>query len=161
MSTEPHDLVIVAAGIVTAYASRNPVVVSDIAELIGTVHNALQEAADGKAAVVPAEPTLVPAVPIRKSITGTHIICLENGLKFRSLKRHLLTYYGLTPDAYRAKWGLPADYPMVAPDYAAERSKLAKSTGLGRKKVEPPPPPPPQEPAPKAKRGRPKKVTIV
>ncbi|MCW1841748.1 MucR family transcriptional regulator [Prosthecomicrobium hirschii] len=161
MSTEPHDLVILAAGIVTAYATRNPVAVPDIAELIGTVHNALQEAADGKAAVVPAEPALVPAVPIRKSITGTHIICLENGLKFRSLKRHLLTYYGLTPDAYRAKWGLPADYPMVAPDYAAERSRLAKSTGLGRKKVEPPPPPPEPEPAPKPRRGRPPKVATA
>lgn len=159
MSTEPHGLVVLAAGIVTAYASRNPVPVSDLAELIGAVRSALRDAATGKATAAPAAPALIPAVPIRKSITPTHIVCLENGLKFRSLKRHLMTYYGLTPEAYRAKWGLPADYPMVAPDYAAERSRLAKAAGLGRKAMEPSPPPP--EPAPKPKRGRPPKVATA
>ncbi|TIU43193.1 MAG: MucR family transcriptional regulator, partial [Mesorhizobium sp.] len=85
---------------------------------------------------------LKPAISIRKSVTPDHIICLEDGKKFKSLKRHLSTHYGLTPDAYRAKWGLPADYPMVAPNYAATRSALAKTMGLGRKPVEP------EQPAP-------------
>ena len=157
MSTEPNNLVTIAAGIVTAYACRNNLPVSELAALIGTVHNALQEAAAGKGSTV--EPKLVPAVPVRKSVTDEHIVCLEDGKTFKSLRRHLMTSYGLTPDAYRAKWGLPGDYPMVASNYAAERSKMAKDRGFGRKKVELPPPPP--TPAPKAKRGRPRKVATA
>lgn len=85
----------------------------------------------------PAEP-LVPAVPVKKSIQPDHIVCLEDGKSFKSLKRHLQCSYGLTPDQYRAKWGLPAEYPMVAPNYAAQRSELAKTMGLGRKRPSPP-----------------------
>ncbi len=83
----------------------------------------------------PAAPVeLVPAVPVRKSITNDYIVCLEDGKKFKSLKRHLRTHFNMTPDEYRQKWGLPADYPMVAPNYSATRSKLAKDNGLGTKK---------------------------
>lgn len=82
--------------------------------------------------VAPVE--LVPAVPIRKSVTPEYIVCLEDGKKFKSLKRHLRTHFNMTPDEYRQKWGLPADYPMVAPNYSATRSKLAKDSGLGTKK---------------------------
>ncbi|TGQ22528.1 MucR family transcriptional regulator, partial [Mesorhizobium sp. M00.F.Ca.ET.216.01.1.1] len=98
---------------------------------IGQVHAALKGTAG--ASISAEEPeVLKPAISIRKSVTPDHIICLEDGKKFKSLKRHLSTHYGLTPDAYRAKWGLPADYPMVAPNYAATRSAVAKTTGLGR-----------------------------
>ena len=93
-----------------------------------------------------------PAVPIRKSVTAEYIVCLEDGRKLKMLKRHLSTTYAMTPDQYRAKWNLPADYPMVAPAYAEKRSDLAKSNGLGRRHPEPEPQP---VPAPK-KRGRPK-----
>ncbi|MET3597623.1 putative transcriptional regulator [Mesorhizobium shonense] len=118
------------AEVVSAYVSNNPVPVGDIPALIDRVHGALKSAGGG-AAEKPE--TLTPAVPIRKSVTPDYIISLENGKKFKSLKRHLSVHYGLTPDEYRAKWGLPADYPMVAPNYAAARSSLAKSMGLGRK----------------------------
>ncbi|CDX53242.1 Putative MucR family transcriptional regulatory protein y4pD (fragment) [Mesorhizobium plurifarium] len=117
------------AEVVSAYVSNNPVPVGDLPALIDRVHGALKSA--GGAAEKPE--ALTPAVPIRKSVTPDYIISLEDGKKFKSLKRHLSVHYGLTPDEYRAKWGLPADYPMVAPNYAAARSSLAKSMGLGRK----------------------------
>ena len=121
-----------AATIVAAYLSRNSIAREEIAGLISTVSDALRAAAAGPAK--PAEPEpLVPAVPIRKSITDEFIVCLEDGKRFKSLKRHLMTRYGMTPEAYRQKWGLPSDYPMVAPSYAATRSALARSAGLGRK----------------------------
>ncbi|AZO32010.1 MULTISPECIES: MucR family transcriptional regulator [unclassified Mesorhizobium] len=142
-------LIELTADVVSAYVSSNPVPVGELPALIGQVHAALKGTAG--ASISAEEPeVLKPAISIRKSVTPDHIICLEDGKKFKSLKRHLSTHYGLTPDAYRAKWGLPADYPMVAPNYAATRSALAKTMGLGRKPVEP------EQPAP-AKRTR-KKV---
>ena len=121
-----------AADIVSAYVSNNTVAAGELPSLIGQVYSALQHTA-GAAAAPAAEP-LNPAVPIRKSVTPDHIVCLEDGKKFKSLRRHLRTHYNLTPDEYRAKWGLPADYPMVAPNYAASRSELAKKMGLGQQR---------------------------
>ncbi len=119
------------ADIVSAYVSNNNVRAEDLATLISEVHSALKEAPNGKAKPAP-EPQ-EPAVPIKKSVTPDYIISLESGQKFKSLKRHLMNSYGMTPDEYRAKWGLPRDYPMVAPNYAKSRSELAKTMGLGRK----------------------------
>ncbi|MET2832470.1 MucR family transcriptional regulator [Mesorhizobium shangrilense] len=129
-------LIELTADVVSAYVSNNPVPVGDLPALIGQVHAALKGTAGSVSA---AEEQLVvkPAVPIKKSVTPDYIISLEDGKKFKSLKRHLSTHYGLTPDEYRAKWGLPSDYPMVAPNYAAARSALAKTMGLGRKPKEP------------------------
>ncbi|RAZ71806.1 MucR family transcriptional regulator [Mesorhizobium atlanticum] len=123
-------LIELTAEVVSAYVSNNPVPVGDLPALIDRVHGALKSAGGGAAEERQA---LTPAVPIRKSVTPDYIISLEDGKKFKSLKRHLSVHYGLTPDEYRAKWGLPSDYPMVAPNYAAARSSLAKSMGLGRK----------------------------
>ncbi|RUZ72477.1 MucR family transcriptional regulator, partial [Mesorhizobium sp. M7A.F.Ca.US.006.01.1.1] len=123
--------------------------VGELPALIGQVHAALKGTAG--TSVSAEEPVVLkPAVSIRKSVTPDYLICLEDGKKFKSLKRHLSTHYGLTPNDYRTKWGLSADYPMVAPNYAATRSALAKTMGLGRKPVEL------EKPAP-AKRAR-KKV---
>ena len=119
------------ADIVSAYVSNNNVRAEDLATLISEVHFALQKAPNGKAEPAP-EPQ-EPAVPIKKSVTPDYIISLESGQKFKSLKRHLMNSYGMTPDEYRAKWGLPRDYPMVAPNYAKSRSEIAKTMGLGRK----------------------------
>ncbi len=118
-----------AAEIVSAYVSANSVAAQDLPALIRTVHSVLREVsgAPGAAQDVPQEP----AVPVKKSVTPDFIICLEDGKKFKSLKRHLRTRYNMTPEEYRAKWGLPHDYPMVAPNYAKERSNLAKRMGLG------------------------------
>jgi predicted transcriptional regulator len=124
-------LIELTADVVSAYVSNNPVPVGDLPALIGQVHAALKGTAGSVTAEEP-EP-LKPAVPIKKSVAPDYIICLEDGKKFKSLKRHLSTHYGLTPDEYRAKWGLSSDYPMVAPNYAAARSALAKTMGLGRK----------------------------
>ena len=121
-----------AADIVSAYVSKNSVPSSDLPALISEVYSALLRVAGG-----PAEPeaeALKPAVPVKKSVTPDHIVCLEDGKKFKSLKRHLRTQYGMTPEQYREKWGLPSDYPMVAPNYAAARSELAKSMGLGQQR---------------------------
>ncbi|RVD39153.1 MucR family transcriptional regulator [Mesorhizobium sp. M4A.F.Ca.ET.020.02.1.1] len=128
-------LIELTADVVSAYVSNNPVPVGDLPALIGQVHAALKGTAGGVSAAEPE--ALKPAVPIRKSVSADYIICLEDGKKFKSLKRHLSTHYGLTPDEYRAKWGLAADYPMVTPNYAAARSALAKTMGLGRKPKEP------------------------
>ncbi len=121
-----------AAGIVSAFVSNNSVQTSELPALISNVHAALAKVGAGTAEQPKAE--LVPAVSIKKSVTPDQIICLEDGKKFKSLKRHLRTAYAMTPDEYRAKWGLPPDYPMVAPNYAAARSELAKNMGLGQKR---------------------------
>lgn len=126
----PRDLVRMAADIAAAYVSANPVQTQDLPALIRTLHNALLEVSG--AVGVTAEATPEPAVSIKKSVTADYIICLEDGKKFKSLKRHLRTRYAMTPDEYRSKWGLAHDYPMVAPNYAKERSNLAKRMGLGQ-----------------------------
>jgi predicted transcriptional regulator len=118
------------AHIVSAYVGNNSVPRTELPALLQAVHDALNRAGTGAAPERP--PMLEPVVPIKKSITPDYIICLEDGKKFKSLKRHLRTAYGLTPEAYRAKWGLPHDYPMVAPGYAKARSELARSMGLGQ-----------------------------
>jgi predicted transcriptional regulator len=125
------DLVDLSADIVCAYVSHNALSVTDLPKLIADVHSALR-ALNGAGASEPAE-ELRPAVPVRKSISPDFLVCLEDGKKFKSLKRHLRTHYNLSPEEYREKWGLPADYPMVAPNYSATRSRLAKDNGLGRK----------------------------
>jgi predicted transcriptional regulator len=127
------SLIELTAEIVSAFVSNNNVGSSDIPALIGDVHTALQRAASGT--VGPRKEPLIPAVPIKKSVTPDSIICLEDGKRFKSLKRHLRTHYDLTPEGYREKWGLPADYPMVAPNYARARSALAKQMGLGQKRA--------------------------
>jgi predicted transcriptional regulator len=120
------------AEIVSAYVSNNTVAAGDIPSLINQVHAALSRVSGGSAEM-PAEP-LKPAVSLKRSITPEHIVCLEDGKKFKSLKRHLRTQYNMTPEQYREKWGLSADYPMVAPNYAAARSQLAKQMGLGQQR---------------------------
>jgi predicted transcriptional regulator len=129
------DLLALAAEIVSAYVSNNSVPAADLPALIQTVQATLAKSANGHIEK-PVE-ALVPAVPIKKSVTPDYIVCLEDGKKFKSLKRHLRATYAMTPEQYRTKWALPADYPMVAPNYAKARSELAKSMGLGqqRKKV--------------------------
>jgi predicted transcriptional regulator len=120
------------ANIVSAYVSNNSVAAGDIPALINQVHAALMRVSNGQGESS-AEP-LKPAVTVKKSITPEHIVCLEDGKKFKSLKRHLRTQYNMTPEQYREKWGLPPDYPMVAPNYAAARSQLAKQMGLGQQR---------------------------
>jgi predicted transcriptional regulator len=119
------------ADIVSAYVSNNTVSGAEIPALISQVYLALVRVSTGAAVAGPAEP-LKPAVPIKRSITPAYLVCLEDGKKFKSLKRHLSTQYQMTPDQYRAKWNLPANYPMVAPKYAAVRSQLARQMGLGQ-----------------------------
>jgi predicted transcriptional regulator len=119
------------ASIVSAYVSNNSVAAADLPALIAQVHSALTRVSDGRESQVDG---LKPAIPIKKSITSDYIICLEDGKKFKSLKRHLRTRYKLTPEQYREKWGLGSDYPMVAPNYAAARSRLAKQMGLGQQR---------------------------
>lgn len=118
------------AEIVAAYVANNPVPAASLAGLITTVHTAVSGLSQPAA---PAPAALTPAVNPKRSVQPDYIVCLEDGKRFKSLKRHLMTRYGLTPEEYRTKWSLPHDYPMVAPNYAAARSKLAKSMGLGRK----------------------------
>jgi predicted transcriptional regulator len=120
------------AKIVSAYVSNNTVAAAEIPGLISQVHTALARVS-GKSGDAPAEP-LKPAVSVKKSITPEYIVCLEDGKKFKSLKRHLRTQYNMTPEQYREKWSLGADYPMVAPNYAAARSQLAKQMGLGQQR---------------------------
>ncbi|WP_119165494.1 MucR family transcriptional regulator [Algihabitans albus] len=117
------------AAVVSAYVRNNSLPTADVTGLIGSVHRALAEL--NASAIEPEAPT--PVVPINKSIQPDHLICLEDGRKLKMLKRHLRTTYGMTPEDYRAKWGLPADYPMVAPSYAKQRSAFAKQIGLGTK----------------------------
>ncbi len=133
------DLLKLASDIVAAYVSNNPIPVSEVPGMIKSIHATL----GGLTSSVPAEASTVqkPAVPVKKSVTSEYIICLEDGKKLKMLKRYLRSRYNLTPDEYRSKWGLPADYPMVAPNYAAQRSEFAKKIGLGR-----------SAPAPKSRR---------
>jgi predicted transcriptional regulator len=120
------------AQIVSAYVSNNSVPATDLSSLISQVHSALTRVSNGQADI-PNEP-LKPAISVKKSITPDHIVCLEDGKKFKSLKRHLRTQYSMTPEQYREKWSLAPDYPMVAPNYAAARSQLAKQMGLGQQR---------------------------
>lgn len=133
MTEQPsdHTIVSLTAEIISAYVSNNAVPRTELAGLIANVHRSFLALQNGGLAEQPAP--LQPAVPIKKSVHDDYIVCLEDGKKFKSLKRHLGVHYNLTPDEYRAKWGLPRDYPMVAPAYAAARSALAKTMGLGRK----------------------------
>lgn len=130
---EQDNLIELTAEIVSAYVSANPVASGDLPGLINQVHTALHRTATG--AVEPAHEPLKPAVAAKKSVMPDYIVCLEDGKKFKSLKRHLRTHYDLTPEEYRDKWGLPPDYPMVAPNYAKARSALAKEMGLGQKRA--------------------------
>jgi len=122
-----------AAEIVSAYVSNNSLPTSELPALLQAVHASLVQLLTGQAVAVETPARKEPAVPVRKSVTPDFIICLEDGKKFKSLKRHLRGAYSLTPDQYRAKWGLPSDYPMVAPNYAKTRSELAAQMGLGQK----------------------------
>src|ERR687889_1729808 len=128
---DKSEVIEMTADIVSAYVGNNSVAAADLPGLIQSVHKALAGVSSGAEpeAAAPKEP----AVPIRRSITPDYLVCLEDGRKFKSLKRHLRTKYNMSPEEYRSKWGLPKDYPMVAPNYAKARSDLAKSMGLGRK----------------------------
>jgi len=126
-----RELLEITVDIVSAYVSNNAIVRADLPDLIDQTFNALRKAEAKE--TQPIQEELDPAVSIKKSVTPDYIICLKCGKNFKSLKRHIRTDYTLTPDEYRAKWGLPYDYPMVAPNYAAFRSALAKKMGLGRK----------------------------
>ncbi|MEI9932122.1 MAG: MucR family transcriptional regulator [Rhizomicrobium sp.] len=129
------DLLKLATEIVSAYVSNNTVTVGELNSVIKSVHATL----GGLAGSMTSEPqtTQKPAVAIKKSITAEYIVCLEDGKKLKMLKRYLRSRYNLSPEEYRSKWGLPADYPMVAPNYAAQRSEFAKKIGLGRSSTPP------------------------
>jgi predicted transcriptional regulator len=129
-STEQAKLIRKTVEIVKAFVSKNTCTVEDLPKLISETHAALT----GQSAVAPEKALPEPAVPISRSVTPEYIVCLEDGKKFKSLKRHLRTHYDLSPEEYREKWGLAADYPMVAPNYAAARSALAKKMGLGQQR---------------------------
>lgn len=128
--TPKAELLALTADIVGAHVSNNAVAVSDLPALIGSVHASLSKLGSVAVVEVPAQQ---PAVSVKASVKPDHLVCLEDGKKQKTLKRHLMTSHGLTPDAYRAKWNLPADYPMVAPNYAAQRREMAIGFGLGRK----------------------------
>jgi predicted transcriptional regulator len=131
-NTSGASFIELTASIVSAYVSNNPVPSAELPALIGQVHMALRRVSTGHGET-PSE-ALKPAVSVKKSITPDYLICLEDGKKFKSLKRHLRTQYDLSPNQYREKWGLGSDYPMVAPNYAAARSDLAKKMGLGQQR---------------------------
>jgi predicted transcriptional regulator len=131
-----EELLRMTADVVAAYVSNNALPTGQLAEVISAVYQSLK-ALEGRGGDQKSEP-LKPAVPIRKSITPDYLICLEDGKKLKMLKRHLRSTYDMTPDDYRQKWGLPADYPMVAPNYAQQRSAFAKKIGLGRGPGRPP-----------------------
>ena len=128
-SADSKELIAWTADIVASYVQNNSVAISDLPELIKTVHESIA----GLSGDSPAEKPQ-PAVSVRRSVTPDYIVCLEDGRKLKMLKRHLATAYGMTPEDYREKWGLPADYPMVAPNYAKQRSSLAKKIGLGKRR---------------------------
>lgn len=130
-TTTEDEKLRLAAKVVAAYVGQNTLPAQQIPELIQSVYQAFQMVSAPEPE--PVIETLKPAVPVKKSITPEYIICLEDGKKLKMLKRHLRTNYGMTPEEYRAKWNLPADYPMVAPNYAEQRSQFAKQIGLGRK----------------------------
>jgi predicted transcriptional regulator len=131
-------LIGLTADIVSAHVANNAVAISDLPLMIANVHGALAGLGGPAAEAAPARPE--PAVSIRSSIKPDYIVCLEDGKKLKMLKRHLMTHYNLTPDAYRQRWGLNADYPMVAPNYAEQRRGLALKIGLGRKRAPATPP---------------------
>src|SRR5438270_2676851 len=131
LETNEDTLLTLTADIVAAHVSNNSVAVNDLPNLIQNVHGALTGIAGSASA---AEPKPEPKVSIRSSVKPDYIVCLEDGKRLKMLKRHLMTHYDLTPDQYRQKWGLSADYPMVAPNYAEQRRALAKSIGLGTKR---------------------------
>jgi len=133
MDNEGNDdtLITLTADIVAAHVSNNSVAVNDLPQLIANVHGALSTL-PGSGSVAETKPE--PKVPIRSSVKPDYIVCLEDGKRLKMLKRHLMTHYQMTPDQYRQKWGLAADYPMVAPNYAEQRRTLAKSIGLGTKR---------------------------
>jgi predicted transcriptional regulator len=151
--SEHQGLLRLTTEIVAAFAGHHTLATGDLPALISSVFQALRTAGQ-----VEAEPTAeappVPAVPIKKSVGPDFLVCLEDGQKLRMLKRHLAMRYQMTPEQYRQRWGLAADYPMVAPNYAAQRSALAKRIGLGRKPAAAAPPAPEPEPAPAAKEPR-------
>jgi predicted transcriptional regulator len=150
------QLLDLTAKIVSAYAANVTLTLAELTDVISSVSGALSQLATGGEATPPAEQA--PAVPIKKSVSADFIICLEDGKKLKMLKRHLKSTYGMTPQAYRTKWNLPRDYPMVAPNYAATRSRLAKQIGLGKSPAKPPVPDEAASAAPK--RGRPRKPPI-
>ena len=137
-SVTSPNFIELAADIVSAYVSNNSVQAAELPALLAAVHGALAQTGHGQREETQAE--LVPAVPVKKSITPDAIICLDDGKRFKSLKRHLRTTYNLTPEQYRTKWNLPHDYPMVAPNYAIARSELAKTMGLGQQRRKGAPP---------------------
>ena len=132
INEQTQGLVELTADIVSAYVANNTLVSQEVPSLIADIHGALLKAAQSR--ITEPKEDLKPAVSIKKSISDEFLICLEDGKKFRSLKRHLMSHYNLTPDQYREKWGLPQGYPMVAPGYAKQRSELAKNMGLGQRK---------------------------
>jgi predicted transcriptional regulator len=150
-NVDPSALVEMTVDLVSSYVANNSVNARDLPELIATVHASMSSL--GVPAPAPEPEKQLPAISIKKSMTDDYLISLEDGKRYKSLKRHL-SGKGLSPDQYRQKWGLPSTYPMVAPAYAKQRSELARSMGLGRKRVEPEPVPAPVP----AKRGRPKKA---
>lgn len=133
-NTAHQEALALTAEIVSSHVANNTVAVSDLPGLIRNVYTALAKLGG---AIEPEKPRQEPAVSVRASVKPDYIVCLEDGKKLKMLKRHLMTHYGLTPDAYRAKWNLPADYPMVAPNYALQRQALAKKIGLGTKRATP------------------------
>ena len=133
MESSEFDLTSLTADIVSAYVANNALSGDKIPDLISSIYGALSRAS--LQGVEPEKVELKPAVAIKKSVTPEYIICLEDGKQFKSLKRHLRTHYDISPEEYREKWGLPHDYPMVAPAYAAARSNLAKNMGLGRRAI--------------------------
>jgi predicted transcriptional regulator len=149
--TERDELIELTADIVTAYVANNPVPAADLAGLIASLHSALKSLAQAKGPEPEAKEPQKPAVNPKRSVHPDHIVCLEDGKKFSSLKRHLMTSHGMTPGEYRQKWNLGPEYPMTAPDYSVRRSELAKAIGLGTPSASEP------EPLP-AKRGRAKKA---
>src|SRR3954471_20720135 len=160
VSEQPNtpNYIELAADLVSAFVSKNSVPAAELPALIGSVHQALTQVASGSTQQPTEEPKKAPAVSVKKSVQPDYIVCLEDGKRFKSLKRHLRTVYDLTPDQYRAKWGLPHDYPMVAPNYAAARSELAKQLGLGQKRRSEPVKAEPQPATPPAKGRRRKKA---
>ena len=137
-SSDQADFLNLSADIVSAYVANNSLPVTELPALLQSVHAVLVGLSTQDAASSQPEAKKDPAVPIKKSVTPDYIVCLEDGKKFKSLKRHLRTVYSMTPEEYRAKWGLPRDYPMVAPSYAQKRSELAMSMGLGRQRSKAP-----------------------
>jgi len=128
------DVLRMVTDVIASYLKKNPVAASDLPNVIQTVYGAFTTPQSGPVEIVAERPE--PAVPLKRSVTPDYIICLEDGKQLKMLKRHLATSYNLTPDEYRARWGLPPDYPMVAPNYATQRSALAKQIGLGSRSRE-------------------------